>query len=159
MDKKLLEKGIENAHWKIKKYDKNGELYEESEIEGNALLDEGANLLTELIGSTGGTEWNSSNAYLGVGDSSASTETDMTGLQGSSTYKGMEDGYPTYGTDQKITWKASFASDEANHDWQEFTVSNDSTDNDGTNLNRTTSDEGTKSEGQTWELELEITFS
>ena len=151
---------IESAKFRINKYDSaTGKFLDSSEIDGNTLLNEGINELTKLIGSDSGSEWSNANAYLGVGDSGAAASASQTGLLGTSVYKGMESGYPTYGSSQKITWKSSFASDEANQDWKEFTVGNDSTDAAAVNLNRATSDEGTKTAGQTWELELEITFS
>lgn len=159
MDKNILEESFEKAEFKITKYDSDGNLIDESEFEGNSLLNEGINNLTTLIGSTSGTEWSNANAYLGVGDSSVATDSTMTGLQGTSTnYEAQESGYPTYGSNQEITWKSSFDSQTANHSWQEFTVGNAS-DSTGDNLNRAVSDEGTKSAGQTWELEMTITFS
>jgi len=155
----IKDKIIENAKWTITKYDVDGNLYERNEIDGNCLLNEGINNLTELIGSAGGTGWDNSTAYLGTGDSGIAETASDTGLKGTAVYQSMESGYPTYGTNQKITWKASFASDEANQDWREFTVGTDSTNASAINLNRKTDNQGTKAVGQTWELELEITFS
>ena len=150
---------IESAKFRIKKYkSEDGSFLGESQFEGNSLLNEGINELTKLIASASGTKWDNANAYLGVGDSAIATTADMTALQGASiTYQGMATDFPTYGSSEKLTWKAVFGSDEANHSWQEFTVGNESTG--GINLNRAVSDEGSKTGGQTWNLELVITFS
>jgi len=51
-----------------------------------------------------------------------------------------------------------FATGDANYDWNEFTVANANS-NAGDNLNRKTSTQGTKAAGQTWTLDLTITFS
>jgi hypothetical protein len=130
-----------------------------SEVEGNLLLNEGINALWTILCSSGGTKFDNTNAYLGVGDSSAAESASQTGLQGTNkTYKGMDTSFPTYGTSQKATWQATFGSSEGNHGWKEFTVANGSTDS-ATNLNRKVSDQGTKTSGQTWQLTLEISLS
>jgi hypothetical protein len=59
---------------------------------------------------------------------------------------------------QTITWRAVFASGDANYAWNEFTIVNASTDT-GTNLNRKTSAQGTKASGQTWTLDVTLTIS
>jgi hypothetical protein len=69
----------------------------------------------------------------------------------------MEATYPSR-TGQTVTWRAVFGSSDANQAWKEFTVSN-SNSNSGTNLNRKVSDQGTKTAGQTWTLDLAITLS
>ena len=130
----------------------------ESIVEGNVLLNEGITALLNLL--TGGTEdaYSNGNAYLGVGESSTAAAASQTGLQGASlTYKAMESGYPSI-SGQAVTWRSVFGSDDANNAWQEFTVVNASSDS-GDNLNRKVDDQGTKASGQTWTLDLEITFS
>lgn len=156
----LLEKSFEKAVWKIKKFDKDGKFIEESIIDGNLLLNEGINLLWSLAAGGAGTDFGNANAYLGVGDSSTAASASQTGLQAATNklYKAMDASYPTYGTDQKITFKATFTSAEANFDWNEFTVANGNSDA-AVNLNRKVSTQGTKVSGQTWELTLEITLS
>ena len=146
------------AHWKIEKYDKNGKLYEVSEFDHNGLTNAGINELWTLVCGTGGTQFDNSNAYIGVGDSSTAFDATQTDLQGTNKLrKGMESGYPTYGTGQKATWKASFGGSEANWSWQEFAVFNAGSG--GTMLNRKVSDQGTKTSGQTWVVTLEISLS
>ncbi len=69
----------------------------------------------------------------------------------------MEATYPTNAS-QKVTFRAVFTSAEANYAWEEFTVSN-AADDTGDNLNRKVSNQGTKASGQTWTVDVEITFS
>jgi hypothetical protein len=70
------------------------------------------------------------------------------------TYKGMESGYPT-STTQKVTFKSSFGSSEANYAWNEWVVKQSSS---AICLNRKVESLGTKS-GGTWTLEVDITLS
>ena len=149
--------------WRIRKFASQEEYekdnpYEVSEIKGNVLLNEGINELWTIVCSSGGTKYDNTNAQLGVGDDATAEDATQTGLLGSNqTWKGMDSGYPTYGTNQKATFKATFGADEANHPWREFSVRNGATAD--KNLNRKVSDQGTKASGQVWELTLSITLS
>ena len=126
---------------------------------GNVMLNEGINELWTLVCSSSGTLFDNSNAYLGVGDGTTAEDATQTGLVGTNKlYKAMDASYPTYGTSQKATWRATFEGSDANFDWQEFTVANGSDDS-AKNLNRKVSDQGTKTSGQQWQLSLEITLS
>jgi len=130
------------------------------EFEGNTALNEGLQLLEDIIAGldTTSNKWDSSNAHLGVGDSNASESASQTGLQGTNkTHEDMDSGYPQR-SGQTLKWRSTFDGNTGNHSWQEFTVVND-TDDSGTNLNRKVADKGTKSSGETWTLELQITFS
>lgn len=166
MDKRsLLEKVFEKVEWRITKFAndeafKAGEVLEELKIDGNMLLNEGINELWTLVAGGGGTAFSNANAYLGVGDSSTAESASQTGLQAATNklYKAMDVSYPTYGTSQKITFRATFGGTDANFAWNEFTVANGSSDT-GKNLNRKVSAQGTKTSGQTWQLTLEITLS
>lgn len=130
----------------------------ESVFHGNCLLNEGIAELLLLLTGGAATAYDNTNAYLGVGESTTEAAASQTGLSGSSkTYKAMESGYPSI-SGQAVTWRSVFGSDDANNAWQEFTVVNASTDT-GDNLNRKVDDQGTKASGQTWTLDLEITFS
>lgn len=150
--------------WKITKYAddeafRRGLPYGVSEFEGNLLLNEGiAEFLKLMIGDTA-TAFSNANAYLGVGDSSTAAAATQTALQASTNklYKGMASGYPQI-VDQTITFRAEFISDEANFSWNEFTAANGNSDS-AKNLNRKVSAQGTKASGQTWTLDLSITFS
>jgi hypothetical protein len=130
-----------------------------STIEGNLLLNEGINEMWTLIAGTGATQF-ATGTYMGVGDSSTAEAATQTDLQAATNklYIDMDDGYPTYGTNQYATWRSTFASDEANYAWNEYTLSNTS-DGTGVNLCRKVSSQGTKQSGQVWELTYQITLS
>ena len=150
------------TQWKIRKYEndaafQNGEHYDESVIDGNVLLNEGIAELLLLLTGGAATAFNQTNAYLGVGtDATAESATD-TGLGANPVYVQCEAGYPQI-AGQTVTWRAVFGSAVANQAWNEFTVANANSDA-GDNLNRKTSAQGTKTAGQTWTLDLSITFS
>ena len=130
-------------------------------FKGNVLLNEGINQLwTILCTASSGTKFDNTHAYLGVGDSTTAEDPAQTGLQASSNklYKAMDSGFPTYGTSQLATWRATFGGSDANYPWQEFTVANGSSDS-ATNLNRKVSNQGTKVSGQQWQLSLQITLA
>lgn len=150
--------------WTITKYKndedfKAGKWYEEDTIEGNILLNEGITRLQNLLIGGGGTAFNNANAYLAVGDSSTAESAAHTGLQASSNklYKAMDATYPQISS-QTTIWKATFGTSDANFAWNEFTVANGNSDA-SDNLNRKVSAQGTKSAGQTWVLQLQITWS
>lgn len=130
-----------------------------SDIEGNILLNEGiAELLDLACGLGSPTAFSNANARLGVGDSSTAESAAHTDLQAASnkTYKAMSASYPQR-SGQAVTWRAVFASADANYAWNEFCV-----DNGGTalkTLNRKVSAQGTKASGQTWTLDVTITLS
>jgi hypothetical protein len=125
----------------------------------NVALNEGISLLIDLIAGTGaGTPWNAANAYIGVGDSTTSESADQTGLLGTNKlYKAMDSGYPQKSGTTCI-WRSTFGPNDANFAWNEFTVANGSSDA-AVNLNRKVVSKGTKASGETWTLELRITFS
>ena len=168
----IQEKGQIKRKWIIRRfrseyYDKLGfkakpfhpELPAISVIEGNLLLNEGITELIDLLIGAAATAFSNANAYIGVGDSSTAENATQTSLQAATNklWKAMESGYPTNAT-QKVTFRAVFGSAEANYAWNEFTVTNASDDT-GDNLNRKVSAQGTKTSGQTWTVDLEITFS
>ena len=150
--------------WIIRKY-KNpeeyskGNAYDTVEIEGNLLLNEGITRLQNLLIGGGGTAFNNANAYIGVGDSSAGAVATQTALQATTNklYKAMEATYPQI-ANQTTTWRSVFGSSEANFAWNEFTVANGNSDS-AENLNRRVSAQGTKASGQTWTIDLQITWS
>jgi len=131
----------------------------EESFEGNIALNEGLQLLINLIAGTGtGNPWNATNAYLGVGDGTTTEDATQTGLQGTNKqYKAMDSGYPTR-TNQTCEWRATFGATDANFAWNEFTVANGNSDT-AVNLNRKVVSKGTKASGETWTLSLQITFS
>lgn len=134
-------------------------LYEIDEFSGNVGLNEGLAILVDyLIGDTSGSAFGT-DSMLGVGNGTVAAAASQTGLQGASKqYNAMEStDYPST-SGQSISWKANFATDEANFDWEEFTVSNN-TDDTGQNLVRKAESRGTKVSGEQWDLTLTVTFS
>jgi hypothetical protein len=125
---------------------------------GNLLLNEGINMLWTLVCSGGGTKFDASNAYMGVGSSDASALASQTGLTTALAYVGMDSGFPTFGTSQCATWRATFDGTHANGDWKEFTVANGNSDA-AANLNRKVSIQGTKVSGQVWQVTFQIVLS
>jgi len=160
----ILEKVFESAVWTIRKF-KNDEAviknqpYEVAKIKGNCLCNEGINEILTIIGSaSSGVKYDNTNANLIVGTGSGAadpTDTEATFTAG--VKKAMMVSYPTYGTSQKITFKSSYGSGDANQAWNEFGVLNAASS--GKLLNRKVSSQGSKISGQTWELSLEITLS
>lgn len=121
-----------------------------------ALTAAGINYLAQAaIGQ--GTAFNSSNARLGVGDGNAAFAVTQTDLQGTNKLrKGMDAGFPTV-EPPIVTFKSTFAPDEANFAWNEWGVFNAATG--GVMLNRVVESNGTKQSNQTWILEVDITFA
>lgn len=150
--------------WTIRKYADDRAYSEDEPFEvaaffGNELLNEGITALMNLLKGDAETAFNNANSYLGVGDSNTAFNASQTGLQASTNklYKAMETSYPTTSA-QKITWRSVFGSSDANWAWNEFTVASGNSDA-SDNLNRKVSTQGTKASGQTWTLDLEITWS
>ena len=134
-------------------------LDEVSVFEGNLLLNEGIQLMEDLLIGAGGSAYNNANTYLGVGDSSVAEAATQTGLQAATNklWKPMQASFPSRAT-QTVTWQAQFTGTDANYAWAEFTIVNASSDT-GTNLNRKVSAQGTKTAGQTWTLSMTLTIS
>ncbi len=133
--------------------------YEVIEGEGNLLLNEGINALWSILCETTPTEVRYTNATsrIGVGNGSTAAAATDTGLLGGSTaFKPMESGFPTFSTSQKATFKSSFGDADANFAWEEWTIDNGATPN--KNLNRKVESLGTKTTG-TWTLEVSVTLS
>ncbi len=164
----IQDKANHKTHWRIEKFfakdsqeiaEKGLKPFEVVEIEDNILVNAGINALLTLLAGGGGDAFNNANSYLGVGDSTTAAGASQTDLQAATNKlrKAMNATYPTYGTSQKITFQADFTSAEANFAWEEFAVFNAAAA--GTMLNRKVSSQGTKTSGQTWKLQLEITIS
>ena len=130
-------------------------LMDYTDFGGNLLLNEGAEVIwNALTGLSAITEFNNTNARIGVGDSSTAEADTQTGLQGSTSFKAMDTSFPALsGTgNDTCEWQSVFGSGDGNQAWNEFTV------DDGTsvNLNRKVSAQGTKSSGQTWTIKVSI---
>ena len=152
--------------WVVRKYHSfdqyqdGAEPYEVVEEKENVLLNEGIQLMLDLLIGAGGTAYSNANAYLGVGDDATAEAATQTGLLAGVNllYKGMEATYPQR-SGQTVTWRAVFGDAEANYAWNEVSLSNAVGGNTGTNLNRKVpGDLGTKASG-TWTLDLQITIS
>lgn len=151
--------------WTLRKYASDaaylaGEApYETVDIDGNLLLNEGIAVLATLLIGTGGTAFSNAAAYIGVGDSATAAAAAQTGLQAATNkaYVAMAATYPQIAA-QTITWRGVFDGNTANFAWNEMTVANGNSDA-AVNLNRKVSAQGTKTAGQTWTLDLAITFS
>lgn len=153
----------ENAKWKpkwsIEKYDRDMNLYDTEEIEGNLLLNEGiSSLLTLLIGGSE-TAFNNANAHIGVGDGTTSAVATQTGLLGTNkSYAPMDAAYPQV-SGNVVTFRSTFGPDDGNHNWREFTVANGVSDS-AKNLNRKVEPTlRTKTSPDTWVIQLQITIS
>ena len=151
--------------WTLRKYASDaayqrGEApYETVEICGNLLLNEGIGALALLLTGGAATAFNNANSYIGVGDSATAAAASQTGLQAvtNKDYVAMAATYPQIAS-QTVTWRGVFDGNTANYAWNEMSVANGNSDA-AVNLNRKVSAQGTKTTGQTWTLDLSITFS
>ncbi len=160
---RLKDKGTFKKRWTIERFAsqadfEKGNCYKKSVVNHNVLANGGINELWTLVCAATGIRFDNTNAYLitgtGVGAAAAA---DVEGTFTAGVAKGMEAGYPTYGTLQKATWRALFGAGDANQAWNEFGVMNAST---GEQLlNRLVSTQGTKTAGQVWQLTFTITLS
>jgi hypothetical protein len=161
----------EGLHWRpkwtIQKYADYaaflaGKWHEQVVMDGNCLLNEGINEMFNLIcGDPAGVPFSEAIAYIGVGDQATpAADPTQTSLQATTNqlYKAMDTGYPTYGTDQKATWRSTFLAAEANWAWNEITVANGDSDAD-VNMNRLVQSVGTKASPGVWTVSLEITLA
>jgi len=132
---------------------------EHREIHGNVFLNEGIEYIWKAVtGESGLTPFDGNNAHLGVGDGTDPEDPNQTGLTGSNKYyKLVDSGYPQI-SGTKVIFRATFGPDEANFTWNEWTVANGPGD-DYVNLNRKQENLGTKTQGSTWILTVELSIS
>lgn len=144
--------------WKIEKYDGNMSLYAVEEFEGNLLLNEGITELLKLLIADTATAFSNANAYIGVGNGTTAAAAGQTGLVGTNkAYKPMDATFPQV-SGQTVTFRAAFGPNDGNYDWREFTVANGNGDS-AKNLNRAVENHGSKAQGDTWIVQLEVTIS
>jgi hypothetical protein len=160
----LQETAVAKKVWTFTKYKDDhafarGEFYEKRIIVGNVLLNEGIAALQNLLTGAAETAYGNADAFIGVGDDATAAAAAQTGLQAPTNklYKAMEATYPQISS-QTTTWRSVFGSSEANYDWNEFTIANGNSDA-ADNLNRLVSAQGTKASGQTWTIDVAITWS
>lgn len=165
LELKQRDSGLWHAHMRLEKFEGDLELgefrlpYEVLEDEGNLLVNAGINVMEQLlVASASPTAYNNANAYIGVGDSNTAASASQTDLQAASNKlrKAMDATYPLQAT-QVMTWKATFATGDANFSWQEWAVFNASSS--GTMLNRKVTDMGTKTSASSWALTVTVTIS
>ncbi|HQX62660.1 MAG TPA: hypothetical protein PK593_04275 [Thermomicrobiales bacterium] len=117
-----------------------------------------ADMLADAI--TGGASYNkftNSNAYLGVGNSSTAHAKAQTDLQGASkTRKAMDATYPSRSTNV-LTFRSTFATGDANHDWYEWGIFNAASG--GQMLSRKAENLGTKTSAATWQFTVTYTIN
>lgn len=103
-----------------------------------------------IINDASPTFFNSTNARLGVGDSTTAFANTQTDLQAATNkLRKLVDGAPGRSANV-ITFVSTFQSGDANFSWQEFALFNASSG--GTMFTRVVSNQGTKVAGQVWEL-------
>lgn len=124
-------------------------------------------LIASKLVEGGTTDYDNTNAYIGVGDGSATFAATQTDLQGTNKLrKGMVSGYPTRtGTPATtLNFRSSFSTSEANFTWAEWGVFNGS----GAGgagptgvvmLNRKVEALGTKSSSEVWQLTVSATIA
>lgn len=104
------------------------------------------------------TEFSNANAYLGVGDSTTAFAATQTDLQAATNKfrKAMDATYPQRSVNV-LTFRATFATGDANFAWQEWGTFNASTA--GTMMQRKVESLGTKTSAQSWQLTATITLN
>jgi hypothetical protein len=129
----------------------------EEEIPGNLLLNEGIQLILDLLIGTAGTVASNANAQIGVGDSSTAEAAAQVDLQAATNklFKGMNASYPQR-TSQTMSWQSDFLTAEANYAWNEWSIRNQAAAD--KNINRKVQSLGTKASG-TWTLTGQVTLS
>lgn len=129
----------------------------EAYCEGNLLLNEGIQLLLDLLIGAGGTVYSNANAQLGVGDSATAESASQTDLQAATnkTWKAMNATFPSRAS-QTLTFQSDFLTGDANYVWNEGSIRNGAAAD--KNLNRKVASLGTKTVG-TWTLTGTVTVS
>lgn len=125
----------------------------------NIVLDTGANEMLNLIAGTGGTAYNSANAYIYVGNNDTPENASQTGILATGSnraYSAMDTGYPVVNARQMI-YRASFGDTSANFAWNEAAIVNGTGAN-AVSMNRKVSNMGTKSTG-TWTLQITVSLT
>lgn len=120
-----------------------------------ALTNAGRNdFASDIIGGSI-TEFDNSNARIGVGNGVGAFAKTQTDLLGASKFRqGMEATYPQIATNV-LTFRALFATGDANFDWEEWAVFNAGAG--GTMLNRKVESLGTKTSAQSWQFTVTLT--
>lgn len=114
-------------------------------------------LATTTIGSAV-TAFDNANAKIGAGDSVTAFDAAQTDLQAAANKfrQGMEATYPQRSANV-LTFRALFATGDANFAWQEWGIFNAAAA--GTMMNRVVASLGTKTSAQSWQMTATITLN
>lgn len=114
-------------------------------------------LATKGIGGSG-TVFDTTNAYIGVGDSTTAFSAAQTDLVASTNKARVvqDNTYPQQASNV-LTFRSTFSTSTANFAWQEWGVFNASSG--GTMLSRKVESLGTKPSSQTWQFTVTLTFA
>lgn len=123
-----------------------------------AITDAGRNFLVASALVAAATPFNNANSFIGVGDSTTAYAAGQTDLQAATNKlrKAMDATFPTVATNV-VTFRATFATTDANFAWQEWGVFNASSA--GTMMNRKVESLGTKTSAQTWQFTVTLTYT
>lgn len=123
-----------------------------------ALTNAGRDLIATAVVGAAYTAFNNANSYIGVGDSTTVFSATHTDLQAATNKfrKAMDATYPSQAANV-LTFRATFATSDANYAWQEWGVFNGSTG--GTMLSRKVESLGTKPSTQSWQFTVTLTFN
>ena len=121
-----------------------------------ALTTAGRDFMVASAHTAAATPFNNTNTYIGVGDSTTVFSAAHTDLQASTNKlrKIMDATYPQVAANV-VTYRATFATTDANYAWQEWGVFNASSA--GTMLSRKVESLGTKTSAQTWVFTVTLT--
>lgn len=122
------------------------------------LTDAGRDFMVQSTIAAAATPFNNANARIGVGDSATAFSVSQTDLVAASNKlrKAMDATYPQ-GSANVITFRATFATGDANWAWNEWATFNAAAA--GTMLNRKVESLGTKTGTQTWQFTTTLTFT
>lgn len=123
-----------------------------------AITDAGRNFLVASALTAAATPFNNANSFIGVGDSATAYAAGQTDLQAATNKlrKAMDATFPTLATNV-ATFRATFATTDANFAWLEWGVFNASSA--GTMMNRKQESLGTKTSAQTWQFTVTLTYT
>lgn len=115
-------------------------------------------IATAIMNSGPPTFFDNSNAYIGVGDSSAAFAVGQTDLQAATNKlrKAMEASYPQLATNV-ISFRSLYGTGDANWAWEEWAIFNAAAA--GTMLCRKVESLGTKAGTQSWQITADITVN
>jgi hypothetical protein len=145
--------------WIIEKFDEHGVLMERIEEDGNLLLTAGVTCIWKRFAGQTATAFDGT-AKIGVGDSSTAESAAQTDLQAATNKLfNTVTGAPVV-SGNKITYIASFTSGQAEWNWKELALKNNT---DGVVFNRKVNAAGwgdkSLTPGSTWTVTLELTLS